>query len=299
MTLPEKTQEQQWAVWDSTRLNDFPFRNDDIMIATWSKSGTTWMQQLIAQLVFQGDPEAYGQALSPWPEFRLLPADEHYAIAEAQDHRRFIKTHSPFNCLPYNPEIKYLFVGRDARDVAWSMYHHHNSFRDETYAMFNNAPGLAGCRLEPLDCDVHEYYRRFLDNGYFFSQSDAPFWSCIRSWWEVRQLPNILLLHFNNLKTDFGREARRVAEFLEIDVPEETWPDILAHCHINYMRELSKKFEVLDVIFDGGGKKFINQGTNGRWKEILSQQEIDRCDEIAAIELGKECAQWLKTGLHT
>ena len=39
--LPVKNAEQQWAVWDSTRLNNFPFRDDDIIIGTWSKSGTT------------------------------------------------------------------------------------------------------------------------------------------------------------------------------------------------------------------------------------------------------------------
>jgi hypothetical protein len=52
--LPVKNAEQQWAVWDSTRLNNFPFRDDDIIIGTWSKSGTTWTQQLVAQLVFRG-----------------------------------------------------------------------------------------------------------------------------------------------------------------------------------------------------------------------------------------------------
>ena len=49
--LPRKTREQQWAVWDSTRLNDFAWRDDDILICTWSKAGTTWVQQLVAQLV--------------------------------------------------------------------------------------------------------------------------------------------------------------------------------------------------------------------------------------------------------
>ena len=40
---------------DSTIWNDFQFRDDDIIIGTWSKSGTTWLQQIVSQLLFEGD----------------------------------------------------------------------------------------------------------------------------------------------------------------------------------------------------------------------------------------------------
>lgn len=295
-SIPEKNAEQQWAVWDSTRLNDFPFRDDDIMIGTWSKSGTTWMQQLVAQLVFQGDPDVYGQAISPWIEFRIIPKEEIFSIAEAQEHRRFLKTHSPLNCVPFKPEMKYLFVGRDTRDVAWSMYNHHMLFTQEAYDAFNGVPGLVGTPLLPIHGDARAYYLYLLENGHFEAQPDSPFWPCIQSWWEAREQPNIMLLHYNNLKTDFEGEARRVADFLGIEVAEDVWPAIVEHCNIDYMREQAKKFDVLDIIFEGGGGNFINKGTNGRWKDVLSKEEIDRCDEIAIRELGEECAHWLKTG---
>ena len=295
--MPVKNSEQQWAVWDSTRLNDFPFREDDIMIGTWSKSGTTWMQQLVCQLVFLGEPDAYGQALSPWPEFRIIPRDEVFAMAAEQQHRRFIKTHSPFNCLPYHPTIKYLFIGRDARDVTWSMYRHWEIFTPEAYELFNNTPGLVGPPIEPLDCDIREYYLRFLENGYFSGHSpDTAFWPCIHSWWQARDLPNVMLLHYNNLKKDFEAEARKVAAFLDIEIPEDRWPAIVKHCDIDFMREHARKYEVLEILFEGGGGNFINKGTNGRWKDVLTRKEIDRCDEIAVAELGEACAHWLKTG---
>jgi aryl sulfotransferase len=151
--------------------------------------------------------------------------------------------------------------------------------------------------MTPIDCNVHEYYLSFLENGYFEGLSpDATFWPCIQSWWDAREQPNIMLLHYNNLKADFEGEARRVAEFLEIDVAEEVWPAIIKHCQIDYMREQAKSLNELDAIFEGGGAKFINKGTNGRWKDVLSQDEIDRCDDIAVAELGEECAHWLKTG---
>lgn len=298
MQNPVKNAEQQWAVWDSTRLNDFPFRDDDIMIGTWSKSGTTWTQQLVAQLVFKGDPQAYGQMLSPWPEFRLAPKDAIVEMAQAQTHRRFIKTHSPFNCLPYRPHIKYLFIGRDARDVVWSMFNHHEIMNPEAFDLFNNAPGRVGPPWTHDIRDVRQFYLKFLEQGYMPGHTpDTNFWHCIRSWWQVKDLPNVRLVHYNNLKQDFIGEARQIADFLDIGIEESLWPQIEKHCSIDYMRELSSKFEDLNIIFDGGGSKFINKGTNGRWKDVLSQDEIDRCDEIAVRELGEDCARWLKTGV--
>lgn len=66
MPLPTKTRELQSHHFDSTIWNDFRFRDDDIVIATYGKSGTTWMQQMIAQMLFGGDPSLSVSEMSPW-----------------------------------------------------------------------------------------------------------------------------------------------------------------------------------------------------------------------------------------
>ena len=297
ITWPKKTREHQIAVWDSARLNDFKFRDDDIMIATWSKSGTTLVQQIVAQLVFKGDPEVYGQALSPWIEMRIIPKEQIYAIAEAQTHRRFIKTHSLLEAIPFKPEMKYIYIGRDARDVVWSMYHHQSIFKPQAYEAFNSAPGLVGPPLTPAGCDVRTYYHHFLDEGYPRGFSpDNVFWPHVQGWWNARNLPNVLLVHFANLRSDPQGEMRRMAAFLDIDVEESLWPAIEKNCGIDHMRELASKVVLLEQIFEGGGRAFINKGTNGRWKDILTPEEISKCDQVAARNLTPDCAHWLKTG---
>jgi aryl sulfotransferase len=294
---PKKTREQQWAVWDSTRLNDFPFRSDDIMIATWSKCGTTWVQQIVAQLVFKGDPQAFGQERSPWIEFRLMSKEDAFAMAAAQTHRRFLKTHSPLEAIPFRPDVKYLYIGRDARDVVWSMYHHHSIFTPGAYAAFNEVPGRVGAPMAPPGCDVREYYLHFLEHGFFPGfPAEITFWSHVQGWWEARHLPNVLLVHYANLQADFEGQARRIAAFLDIEVDDALWPTIREHCSIGHMRELAAKFTLLEQIFEGGGRSFINKGTNGRWKDVLSEAEIRACDEVAARHLSADCAHWLKTG---
>ena len=54
---PTKQREFRNHHFDSTIWNDFTFRDDDIIGGTYAKSGTTWTQQMLAQLLFGPDPE--------------------------------------------------------------------------------------------------------------------------------------------------------------------------------------------------------------------------------------------------
>ena len=72
---PVKQRELVMWVIDLRPWNGFEFRDDDIVIATWSKSGTTWTQQIVSQLIFAGEPDLYGPDRSPWPDFRMAPDD--------------------------------------------------------------------------------------------------------------------------------------------------------------------------------------------------------------------------------
>jgi aryl sulfotransferase len=89
---------------DSGRWLDFPFRDGDIVISTRSKTGTTWAQAICALLIFQ-TPElpAPIARLSPWLDHLITPRDELYARLAAQQHRRFIKTHTPLDGIPLDP----------------------------------------------------------------------------------------------------------------------------------------------------------------------------------------------------
>jgi aryl sulfotransferase len=71
---------------------------------------------------------------------------------------------------------------------------------------------------------------------------------------------------------------------------------MLAHCSIDYMREHAHKLPAYTRIFAQGATDFFHRGTNGRWKDQLTAEEIARCDAIAARELPADCAHWLRTG---
>src|SRR5436305_1727175 len=123
--LPTKNRELHSHHFDSTIWNDFKFRNNDIIIATYAKSGTTWMQQIISQLIFDALEDLEVAEMSQWLDLRIPPKEVKLPSVEAQQHRRFIKTHLPVDALVFSPEAKYVYIGRDGRDVVWSMYNHH------------------------------------------------------------------------------------------------------------------------------------------------------------------------------
>ncbi|PNH09879.1 hypothetical protein TSOC_003470 [Tetrabaena socialis] len=177
---------------DSTIWRRLRFRPDDIVIASWAKSGTTLTQQLVGQLITGGSAELATGDASPWLDMRVMPPNT-LELLEAQSHRRFIKTHLPTTALPYDPNVKYIHCCRDGRDTVWSMYNHHSKATDAWYDILNNTPGLVGPPIPRADPDPRAYFLNWL------RKDGAPFWpffSHMRSWWNVRQLPNVLLVHF-------------------------------------------------------------------------------------------------------
>jgi len=293
-SLPRKTRELHNHHFDSTIWNDFQFRDDDIIIATYAKAGTTWLQQIISQLIFNGVEGMEVAEMSPWLDLRVPPKEVKLPMVEAQTHRRFIKTHLPVDALVFSEKAKYIYIGRDGRDVLWSLHHHHSTANDAWYGALNDTPGLVGPRIEPPPESITQYYHDWLDNDGYPMWS---FWENVSSWWDIRDQPNVMMLHFENLKQDMPGEIRRVAEFLDIPIDETKWEDILEHCSFDYMKANATKSVPLGGAFwDGGAQTFINKGANGRWRDKLTQEEIEKYERIANEKLAADCAQWLATG---
>lgn len=291
---PRKARELHNHHFDSTIWNDFDFRDDDIVIATYAKSGTTWTQQIVAQMLFGGDPTLAVAELSPWLDLRVPPKAVKLEAVEAQTHRRILKTHLPVDALVFSPRAKYLYIARDGRDVVWSMYNHHANANSAWYAALNDTPGRVGAPIEPPPADIRQYWRDWLDrDGHPF----WPFWEHVRSWWAIRHLPNVLLLHFADLKRDMPGQMRRIAAFLDIPVDEARWPAIVEYCSFDWMkRNATQSVPLGGAFWDGGAETFIHKGVNGRWADTLTRADSADYEARAERELGAACARWLASG---
>jgi aryl sulfotransferase len=195
------------------------------------------------------------------------------------------------DALVFSPRARYLYIGRDGRDVVWSMYNHHANANRSWYEALNDTPGRVGPPIAPPPPDIRQYWHDWLErDGHPF----WPFWDNVRSWWQIRGLPNVQFVHFSNLKRDMPGQIRGIARFLGIPVNESRWEAIVEHCSFDWMKKHATKSVPLGGAFwDAGAEVFIHKGVNGRWRDSLSREECADYEARAVAELGSECARWL------
>jgi aryl sulfotransferase len=298
---PQRTRVYQNHHFDSTRWDYLAPRPDDVVIATSYKAGTTWTQAIVAHLLFPGELPAPLSDLSPWVDMRVIPLELVLNGLASQTHRRFLKTHLPLDGLPWDPQRRFLYVARDARDVFLSLWNHYSNFTEEARQAFNAIPGRVGDELPPAPADVHAFWSGWISRGGFEWESDGwPYWSHlynVQSWWDFRHVPNILLVHYADLVEDTEREARRIAGFLGIEVAESRWPQIVERVSFAAMREQGERYAPGGGQFwKGGAATFLNRGTNGRWRGLLDDRELAQYDAACARALTPECRAWLEQG---
>ena len=230
--LPQVEHVYQHHHLDSTRWNYFTPRADDIVISTSYKAGTTFTQTIVGNLLYPGDNlPGPATVISPWVDMRIFPLEMVLGQLDAQQDRRFIKTHLPLDGLPYNPQTKFIMVARDPRDVFMSLLNHWGSHTEEFFVAMNSTPGRIGDPFFPFDGDIKTAWTNWMTKGWFEWESDGyPMWShlhhCV-TWWRYKDLPNIKLIHYSDLLADLEGQMRDIAQYLDIELTEEQWPGVV------------------------------------------------------------------------
>ena len=289
--IRQPTAQHVSAIEDSRRWARFQHRPDDIFVSTPPKCGTTWMQGIIASLLWADRSDPPGPwSHSPWVDVRSRPIDDVMTELDAQDHRRFIKTHSPADCVPIFEECTYVTVYRDGRDALVSWGNHRAKMRPEVMDLLNATASTDG--IEPLprswSGDMDELFDEWVATG-----------SAIRhlaSWWPLRHEPFVHFVHYNDLTADLEGEMRRLADTLAIDVSESHWPAVVERCGLAQMRDAAKRSARFELGFEGGADSFFHKGTNGRWKQTLTTEQLARYDRLVADALPPDAADWLTQG---
>jgi aryl sulfotransferase len=285
---------------DSRRWDRYRPRSGDVVIATHPKCGTTWMQQIVGLLIFQTPEPRPVTVLGPWVEGRFVfTIEETLALIEAQTHRRFLKSHLPFDALPHYDEVSYIHVARDGLDTFMSWHNH--SLRYKRHELLD-AVGLADetiARPYPRPKqDPREYFRDWMEGRTDFDA--ASFFSSERSFWAARREANVLLVHYNDLLADLDGEMRRIAAFLKLDPPETMWPALVQAATFDAMRRDGEKLiPHASAAWTGGHEGFLHAGRNERWRSALGEADIALYRARAAAELPPAHSRWLAAGRST
>jgi aryl sulfotransferase len=313
---------------DSARWQGFEFRPGDIVISTRSKSGTTWMQMICALLIFQRPdlPAPLGR-LSPWLDWLITPREQVLARLGAQQHRRFIKTHTPLDGLPLDPRATYIVVGRHPLDMAVSLYCQSRNIDRERVRELTGRCGPDDAR-KPQPA-LHDWLISWIDSqdrpeeqldslpGVMWHLSDAwarrtsppteppedndpvrdPGVAVADSGVAVPDSgsagPAVLLVHYDDLSADLDGEMRRLAALLGITVPEQVWPDLVLAATFERMRAgaAAQAPDPAGILKDPAA--FFRRGYSGAGHEELEQAELARYYARAARLAPPDLLSWL------
>lgn len=271
---------------DSSRWERFEFRDDDIVISTPSKCGTTWMQNIVGMLVL-GRPvlDAPIGPLSPWLDMLVRTDEEVFGLLDAQQHRRWIKTHTPLDGLPLHPTVTYITVIRHPLDVALSDRDHRaNQNGQRTHELRLAAAGPPGPPLGRGPDDATGYLRWFIGNDLPPTGSGpnglADFCEQVTTYWTARHHPNVHLFHYQDLWDDLDGEMRRVAELLGITIDEQRWSAFVEAATLDSMRSRASDTAPdahLGLWHDT--TDFFRSGGTRDWSTLLSDVELDHFHE--------------------
>lgn len=294
------------VVMDSERWDGFEFRDDDIVISTPAKCGTTWTQTICALLVFGTHefPKAL-DLISPWLDQTLRPLDEVVGDLEAQEHRRFIKTHTPLDGLPFDERVSYICVARDPRDVGVSWDNHMNNIDFGAFlTLREKAVGLEDlAELMPDGIPVppetlEERFWQWVD-----VPADAPTFGLeatlhhVKTFWEARDQPNIVMLHYGDLKADLSGQMRALASRLGIEVPEDRWDELVDAATFERMRARATEVgpnNTESIWVDP--LRFFNRGTSGQWRDLLDADGLRRYEARVQQLVGPDLSEWAHQG---
>lgn len=234
------------------RAKQYAPRPEDVFVVTQMRCGTTWMQQIVYEIVTRGQGDYNGHdghlyAISPWID-AVNSVSMQDAPLVGDRPTRIIKSHLPTDLCPYSPEAKYIYVVRHPVSCFASIID------------FNRS--MIGPLLPPVDTLADWFC------------SDRMYWGSwprhVNGWWQRAQRhDNVLFVHFEEMKRDFGAVRDRVARFLGCTLTAEEQRRIDERCSFRYMQEHEESFEMAPpTMFSVTGGKFMARGTASRHGDV-------------------------------
>lgn len=109
-----------------------------------------------------------------------------------------------------------------------------------------------------------------------------------------------MFLHYGDMISDTPREIHRIAEFIGHRMADDE-VEAVARA-VSFKRVKEQAVAESDAnrdrpdAFEGGQATFINKGNNGRWRDVLSEKDLEMYRDTRDKVLTPDCARWLEEG---
>ncbi|XP_062536360.1 luciferin sulfotransferase [Armigeres subalbatus] len=272
---------------------NFQARSDDVWIATYPRSGTTWTQEMVwlicNNLDFQAARSEPLTKRFPFFEFHIFMHGEMkkqflmenedstnkqfiedaskpaYEFLESAKTRRFIKTHFPFSLLPpsiFKTGSKVIYLARNPSDVVVSYYHLNRLYRTQGY-----------------QGDFETFYNYFENDLTAWS----PYWTHLKQGWQARCLPNVLFMFYENMNKNLSDTIRTVAKFLDKNISDENVVKLMDHLSIeNCKNNPSMNGSELKEV------KILNDNTQG----FIRKGKVNSSEKELTDEIKQRIQKW-------
>jgi len=157
--------------------------------------------------------------ISPWLDVLMRALDEVLADVEAQTHRRFIKTHTPLDGLPFDDRATYICASRDPATWPCPGTAISANINPVTFltlredAVGSADPGqLLAAAPPPPDATAHERFWSWVNPaapGKAISDLEIMLHH-LDTFWQVRDQPNIILVRYEDLLDDLEGQMRYI-----------------------------------------------------------------------------------------
>jgi hypothetical protein len=218
---------------------------------------------------------------------------------DAQAGPRIIKTHTPLDGLPYFQHVRYLHCARDPRDAFLSMVDNMQNLSALAMAPVRQRIGLPDDFAFPTDPNaffpvwmttpVHSWMEDGFPTGSVFHSARVA--------WPYRQLPNLHLLHYRDLRLDLESEMRRLADFLGVRVAADRWPALLEAAGFAAMQ--ARADECAPGVHLGdwtSNRAFFKRARLDEWRQVLTEANQTLYAEIAPTRVPAPLRAWLEGG---
>ncbi|XP_075833688.1 sulfotransferase 2B1-like isoform X1 [Microtus pennsylvanicus] len=257
----------------------FQFQDKDVLLVTFPKSGTTWMQQVLSLIFCEG----HLWPIHHLPNWARVPWIEQVSFSQLvyelrSSWPRLFTSHLSAKVLApalMKSKVKVVYVARNPKDTLVSFYHFHR---------------IAGFMPDPSSFE--DFVDEFLEGTGFF----GSWFDHVKGWLGLQKDLNLLFVTYEELHQEPRRTIQKLSEFLERPLRPEEEDVILQHCSFSFMSQSNMvNYSLLsNEIMDQRKGKFLRKGVVGDWREHFTPELNKKFNAVYQSKMGDSglCLPW-------